>query len=361
MILLISGAAGLIGAELAGALAERGHGVIGLVHRSRDLFRNDGRPIATGEWRGKAPAPGEVLLVSGDVTRPGLGIAQPIEADLIIHCAALTAFDATLDAYRAVNVDGTAHMLALAPGAGFLHVSTAYVCGERDGPVPEAALTGQRFANGYEASKAEAEALVRASGRRFAIARPSIVLGRHSDGAIRSFDTIYAAFKLIAEGRIRAMPVSVGATLDFVPIDHVVGGLIDIAEHFDAAAGNTLHLVAPAPVPVETFRAAIAGYPQFSAPRFVDPASFDPAGLPPLERRLHARVSALYASYFQRDPRFEAANLTALSGRECPPMDAAALGRMIDYCIRAGFLPSAHPDSAAPVARARRGTTASRP
>jgi thioester reductase-like protein len=63
-----------------------------------------------------------------------------------------------------------------------LHLSTGYVCGERSGPVAEGELdVGQRFANGHESSKAEAERLVRAAqqqGGISAVARPSIVVGR---------------------------------------------------------------------------------------------------------------------------------------------------------------------------------------
>ena len=80
-----------------------------------------------------------------------------------------------------------------------LHVSTAYVCGRRDGPIAEEdPLPETGFANGYEASKAAGERLVRASGLTWATARPSIVVGASDTGAIRQFDTTYAAFKLIA-------------------------------------------------------------------------------------------------------------------------------------------------------------------
>ena len=71
--------------------------------------------------------------------------------------------------------------------------------------------------------------LVAAAGPRHVIARPSIVLGDSRTGAIRGFDTIYAAFKLIAEGRVSRMPARACATLDFVPIDHVARGLVALA------------------------------------------------------------------------------------------------------------------------------------
>ena len=42
--------------------------------------------------------------------------------------------------------------------------------------------------------------------------------------------------------------------------------------------------------------------------------------------------------YLQRDPRFEDANLRALSGRACPRPDQAFLQRLIDYGIATGYL-----------------------
>ena len=267
--------------------------------------------------------------------------------ELIVHLAAVTSFDLDPATYRAVNVDGTARILALAERAGprpipLLHLSTAYVCGDRSGPVEEApALPGTRFANGYEASKAEAEGLVRAArgrGLAVAIARPSIVVGAWADGAIERFDNLYGMIRLVTEGRVRTIPAAPGATLDMVPIDHVVHGLTDIAERMGDADGRIFHLVSGAPVPVAQLRDLALSYPQFQAPYFVPPEAFDLAALDEAEAFWHARVTGLYASYFLRDPRFSCGELWALSGRACPPVDWAYLRRMIDRCIADGFL-----------------------
>ena len=345
--ILLTGAAGLLGGELAARLLARGHGVTALINRNKDVRGNDGAMLRSADWTGAAPRAGELLLLGGDLVRDGFGWdggthnALAAAHDLLIHCAAVTQFDAAPEVHRAVNVEGTRRAAALAAAGGMrlLHVSTAYVCGTRNGPIPEAPRDPAPFANGYEESKAAAEEVVRGSGVPAAIARPSIVVGEWASGRIRSFDTIYAAFRLIAEGRVRAMPASPRATLDFVPIDHVVAGLVVMAENMDGAAGRTVHLASGAPVPVATFRDAIAAVPHFHVPELVAPAAFDPARLSPLERRLHGRITGLYASYFQRDPRFVVAALPALGGPACPPTDAAFLARLIGYGIAAGFLP----------------------
>lgn len=350
MRILVTGAGGLIGRELVGVLSGRGHGVIALQHRSTALRRNDGRPIPSAPWAGHAPGPGAVLTLAGDVRRPGLGLDAAAQAavggglDLLVHCAALTAFNLDPAAYRAVNVEGIANLLALTEEARtpLLHVSTAYVCGLRDGPIREDELdVGQAFANGYEASKAEGERLAAAArdrGRQVAVARPSVVVGAHGDGVIGGFGSFYGMLRLVAEGRLPVLPARPGASLDLVPIDHVVAGLTDIAERIAEAAGRTFHLVSGTPVPVAGLLALSADYPQLHAPRFVPPEAFDPGILTPLQQQVHAQATGLLAGYLQRNPRFADANLRALSGRACPPTDDRFLRRLINHCLAAGYI-----------------------
>jgi nucleoside-diphosphate-sugar epimerase len=326
MRILVTGAAGLIGGELCARLVARGHTVTALVHR--DPVVRDNR---------KAPVAGLTML-AGDVTNPMLGLAAVPDVDLVVHSAAVTAFDAPAELYRAVNIDGTAHAIALArvAGAALLHVSTAYVCGTRDGVIAEASV-GSEFVNGYEASKADGEALVRASGLAFAIARPSIVVGAWADGAISRFENIYMIFKLIAEGRVRTLPGAVGASLDLVPIDHVCGALVAMAEDFGAVTRRTLHLVGSAPTPLTRIGEAISAVPGLGTPRFVDPADFHLAALPAVERRYHAAAAGLYTSYLLRGPVFDVAQAESFE-LACPPTDRAWLDRLIGFCMAKGFV-----------------------
>lgn len=355
---LVTGASGLIGGEVCGRLAERGHAVTALVHQGRVLSRSNGRDLPAGPWQSAPPRPGEVLTLAGDLRRPALGLGGAESEmlagslDLIVHCAAVTGFNLDPGTYRAVNVEGVARMLAFAERDGrrfvpLLYVSTAYVCGERSGPVTEEQLdTGQRFANGYEASKAAAERLVGAAhdrGMPVAIARPSIVVGAWADGAIGRFGNIYALVRLVTEGRVRIIPAEPGASLDLVPIDHVAGGLVDIAERMPEACGRTFHLVSGASVAVGMLRTLILSYEQFDAPCFVPPDRFDLERLGPTERAWHGQVTGLYSSYCQRDPRFRDAGLRALSGRICPPTDWDFLRRIIDHAVAAGFLRATRP------------------
>ena len=331
--ILVTGAGGLIGGEVAARLTARGHRVTALVHRNPNVLGNNGNQ------------PPIHAMLRGDVSQPGLGLSAidtvSRDYDLLIHCAATTRFDLDDEAYNAVNVAGTGHAIAFARAGrmALLHISTAYVCGQRDGRIGEDdPLPRSDFANGYEASKAQGEALVAASGLRYAIARPSVVLGEAASGAIRSFDALYTAFKLIAEGRVRHIEARVGATIDFVPLDHVAAGIVALAETMEAANGGRYHLVSEQPLPVSEFAAAIGAYPQFSAPTLVPPEAFDLAALPAIERRFYVRVAGPYSSYFQRNPRFDDARFRALTGLACPPTGVDYLKRLIGYCIAVGFL-----------------------
>jgi nucleoside-diphosphate-sugar epimerase len=320
MKILVTGAAGLIGGELCARLVVRGHDVVALVHRRADICGNDGVPV-----------PG-VTVAAGDVRQPDFGLTEMPDVDMVVHSAAVTAFDAAEAVYRAVNVEGTAHAVGVAQklGVPLLQVSTAYVCGTDDGVIREGA-TGRGFTNGYEASKAAGEALVRASGVAFAIARPSIVVGDSTSGTIRDFDNIYMLFRLIASGLVPELPAAAGATLNLVPIDYVCAGLLAMIEGFGRVAGQTLHLVATDAVPVPMIAEAIAAVPGLGRVDFVPPERA--AALP---RRI-AAVAALYAPYLLRAPVFDDAAARAL-GLACPPTDRAWMARLINHCLSRGFV-----------------------
>jgi hypothetical protein len=75
-----------------------------------------------------------------------------------------------------------------------------------------------------------------------------------------------------------------------------------------------LSLVSGAPAPVAALRTLALGYQHLHAPRFVPPETFERARLTRAEQTFDRHVTSLYASYLQRDPWFQDANLRALSG-----------------------------------------------
>ncbi|MEO6380424.1 MAG: SDR family oxidoreductase, partial [Nitrobacter sp.] len=113
---LVTGAAGLIGSELCGRLAENGHGVVALVHRTRDLRRNDRSVVSPPLWSGFPPSPGTILAIFGDVSVCDLGLSRDdvtrimVCVDVVVHAAAETGFQPSSSLHRRVNVDGTRHV-----------------------------------------------------------------------------------------------------------------------------------------------------------------------------------------------------------------------------------------------------------
>ena len=61
MRIFLTGAAGLIGGEVAARLLEAGHSVTALVHKNRDIRANDGSEVCPAE------------VVAGDVSEPLFG------------------------------------------------------------------------------------------------------------------------------------------------------------------------------------------------------------------------------------------------------------------------------------------------
>src|SRR5215469_13882110 len=104
--ILVTGAGGLLGSELSGALAERGHAIVAMLHRRTAMHRNDGRPLPARPWDGSFPPLGEVAALRGDVRQPLLGLDETSFTeivrglDLVIHGAAATGFNLSERAYR---------------------------------------------------------------------------------------------------------------------------------------------------------------------------------------------------------------------------------------------------------------------
>ncbi len=336
---LVTGAGGWLGGEIAARLVASGAVVTALIRRRSGIIGNDGAPVPVAR------------TLEGDLSAPLLGWTsaawreQACQIDLIVHCAALTQFNADPALAHAINVTGTETVVALAAasGARLLHVSTAYVNGSRAGAVLESDAPTGPFTNAYEASKAAAERVVRTGGVPAVIARPSIVLGAWQTGAVREFGTFYYLLKAFAEGWVAQMPADPGATLDLVPVDHVAGGVLRLIERFDAAVGGTFHLVSGAPTPMAAFPQTLARFPGLAVPEFIAPDRFvAPPG------RVFGRLIAPYAPYFRRNPRFDDRNFRVLTGLACPPVGPEWWERLVAFAIEAGFVGGAHASRSGP-------------
>uniref|UniRef100_A0A5B7B1U0 Fatty acyl-CoA reductase n=1 Tax=Davidia involucrata TaxID=16924 RepID=A0A5B7B1U0_DAVIN len=110
----------------------------------------------------------KVLPVSGDISYEHLGIKDCDlreemwrEIDIIVNSAATTKFDGRYDVALSINAFGVLHVLNFAKKCAnlklLLHVSTAYVCGERDGLILERPFYMGETLNGATGLDIEAE------------------------------------------------------------------------------------------------------------------------------------------------------------------------------------------------------------
>lgn len=157
---LVTGAAGLLGAHVCLAAAGRGMRVAGTVHRT------------------PAALPGVELhsvdLARADDVRALLADVRPA---WVVHCAAMTAVDRAEDhpdeAERGnVHASGVVARAAADAGAGIVYVSTDAVYPGRDGGYGEDDPTGP--VNFYARTKLDGEAAVRAANPAHVIARANL-------------------------------------------------------------------------------------------------------------------------------------------------------------------------------------------
>jgi long-chain acyl-CoA synthetase len=259
--------------------------------------------------------------VPADLLAGGLGLPHSARVvlahrcDEIVHCAASVTFDLPLADARAVNAAGAARIAELAQqtaecGAGLrrvVHVSTAYVAGQRDGTFGEDDVTLNRpFRNTYEQTKHEAEQLLRAwkPALPLQIVRPSIVVGDRATGWTRSFNVLYWPLKMFARGRLPVIPAVADAPVDVVPVDYVADVVLGLA---DAPAG-TYHAVAGehASTVREVIELAARRF-GLPAPAIVDPALLDEALARPMTaaQRQSLDRARVFFPYFALGVRFD--------------------------------------------------------
>jgi thioester reductase-like protein len=253
--ILLTGATGFLGMELLVRLLERtDREVIALVRAPDDAAakrRIDG--VLETLFPPERIPHGRVRAVAADLESPGMGLSAAASARLaaeietVVHSAASVQFTLPIEQARTINVGGTREVLALAARAPNLdrviHVSTAYVAGDRPGTYHEhEADIGQRPRNTYEQTKLEAERLISASQLPAAILRPSIIVGDSQTGWTPAFNVIYWPLQAFARGLFPCVPADPDARADIVPIDAVADALAELT--VGSRRTGTYHVVA---------------------------------------------------------------------------------------------------------------------
>jgi nucleoside-diphosphate-sugar epimerase len=238
-LVLVTGATGFIGgAVLVRLFAEAAPPRIAVLVRAPSQAAAEERLHASlARFFGAQPASRAVsslAFLTGDLSDPG-SYERPLldEITHVLHAGACTSFRSQRRV-REANVLGAlalAHRMRRAPRLRrFLHVGTAYCCGDHPATVvheDDAPSQAHAHVNEYTRSKAEGERLMAttAPDLPFVVARPSVVVGHTRLGCGPSGTLFWYYRALAALGRI---PFSADARRDIVPVDYVADALVGL-------------------------------------------------------------------------------------------------------------------------------------
>lgn len=252
-MILVTGATGFIGGQLARALVAQGEAV-------RVLARDPGRVQVA-----------EVEAVRGDLGDPASLAAAVQGVDRVYHCASWIAYKAPWEQVWQVNVQGAANLLDACVDAGVrrvVHMSSVAAGGpspdgrpvrEDDPPAP--------LDDPYGRSKLEQERLALAYGARgleVVVVRPSAVYGPGDPEGINLL------LKLVHRSLLPFYLGSRQTLVNVVPVKDVVAGTIAVMER--GRTGQVYNLVGPNQTHAELF-ALLARVSGGRAPFFNMPAS----------------------------------------------------------------------------------------
>ena len=365
MAILLTGGTGFVGGEALKRYIDRSdHDLILLVRAADEakLAKRATTVLETHFGDRADEVAKRVTFLRSDLLKEGLGLSDEdkdriaAEVDHVVHCAASVDFGATLEFSREYNLDGTRRIIELCEriqAKGTLrrvdYVSTAYVSGNRNDVVREDELSnkGIGWANFYEQSKFEAEALIRGwrdQGHPVSIYRPSTVVGDSQTGATPNFNVLYWPLRVYARGWWNLMIGFEETPVDVVPIDYVADCLVNLSLKGDSTIGRNYHLCAGPDMVCKIRDLATAASEAFGQPypKFVSPEMFWKVYQPAIEKNASAaqwsliKQGTVYMPYFVRSPLFDTTNVVTdlqdTGTRAVPPVNDY-FDILFKYCI----------------------------
>ena len=271
---LVTGANGFIGSHLARVLLGRGWTVHALGRGKSGVPWQDRVWAALKATSATDELPDSNCLHchAADLSQPDLGLLKSSillgeSKAVLVHLAGDTRFvPPDPAAQRQANVEGALNVVrALRSSVSrVVHVSTAYVAGDRAGTILEnEGDVGQRFHNNYEKTKLEAEIAVHSLCEELrlplAIVRPSIIVNDTVNGRSSAFTHLNVLVEVanriqefygIKDGQVVnqeiRFPVNPAARPNIAAVDPIAEALAWIVES-PGSAGKTFHLCHPTP------------------------------------------------------------------------------------------------------------------
>ena len=300
------------------------------------------------------------MCLTGDVTRPGLGLSWEqrawVEArcDRLLHSAAsltLVGNDRRRDPWL-TNLTGTQHVVELCREAGVRelhHVSTAYVCGARSGTIYESEIdVGQEFLNDYAATKLASEHCVRQAAwlDSLTVYRPALIVGDYHTGFTTSYHHLYRFMQFTSLIHQQAQldergrwyhPVRLKMTgeerSNLVPVDWVSAFITGVVWQ-QKLHNRTYHLAPRDATRTAEIEEALARYFNYYGVTFVGPHGIPDGTATELEQ-FFCRFVSTQDAYMRMDPVFDCTNtLNAAPELPCPQVDVACLERLIAFGVR---------------------------
>ncbi len=359
---LLTGSTGLLGRHLLHDLTVADVPLAVLVRPGKLQPARDRIDAIMAPWEAQK---GRLLqrpfVLEGDLRMPDLGLDERARrwvanhCDSVLHSAASMAFvaDEKEGEPQRTNVEGVKHLLAFCRQAGirrFHHVSTAYVCGLREGRVLESELDmGQQLGNVYEQSKLAAEKLLRGAEcfDSLTVYRPASIVGHSVTGATTNYHGFYLPLQLAYAFSVAVPPEVMDARFsallgltgregkNLAPVDWLSAAITYLFTHGEHH-GRTYHLTNPRPVTVRliqhVIQEAIHRYSKRPTAERISPKEL--AGY---ERLFYSQM-LVYRSHWRDDPQFDRTNTDAALGHlACPEMDEELLMRVARYAIEANF------------------------
>jgi 2-alkyl-3-oxoalkanoate reductase len=248
MRIVITGATGFLGSEVARQLKHR-HDVLGT-----------GRNLAKGR-----------LLVRDGISFAVCNLADQKQlarvcrdAEVIIHCAALSSLWAPSATFKRINVDGTQNVIDAArnTGARLVHISSPSVLAnarhnhnlDEETPLPRKAL------NHYIQSKRDAELLVKsAPGLRAVVLRPRGIIGAGDEAVLPRIT------RALSKGRLPLIG-SHDPLVDLTVIDNAAQAVVLAAEGPSSIEGRTYHVTNGQPLPLSRLTNVLCTHLDLSPP-----------------------------------------------------------------------------------------------
>ena len=357
---LLTGATGLVGRYLLRDLLLKDTPVAVLIRSSDKETAVERLEKVMVHWdqtlRKSLPRP---VCLEGDITSPGLGLSREDRSWIsrncprVLHNAASLAFwgkDRSKDPWLS-NLTGTANLLEACHALRIreLHyMSTAYVCGKREGTIYESELDcGQEFRNDYEQAKFEAEKLVHTADfiDNLTLYRPAVITGDSQTGYTSTYHGLYTYLQFTwlfiqylepqPDGRYHAkmrLNLTGEETRNLIPVDWVSAATTELFLN-KKNHGKTYHLTPLIPVTAKLIENVMSGYFNYYGPYFAGPDALSKGDLNYLETMFYQYVSR-YETYWVKEPTFDCKNtLQALPHLPCPPIDHECMRRLIDFAV----------------------------